>query len=65
MLRTYGRQAMRGFGATVFLGLFGATAALIPVALIVLVKGPEPAHWTLYLGAAIVGGGAIGWLLKR
>ena len=64
-MRTYGQQAMRGLGATVFLGLFGTTAALLPVALFSLISNGEPAHWTLFAGASVVGGAAIGWVLRR
>ncbi len=64
-MRTYGQQAMRGIGATVFLGLFGTTAALLPVALFTLISNGEPAHWTLYAGASVIGGAAIGWVLRR
>lgn len=64
-MRTYGEQTLRGIGATTFLGLFGTTAALIPVALFTLMSKGEPAHWTLFAGAAVVGGAAIGWILKQ
>lgn len=64
-MRTYGQQALRGLGATTFLGLFGTTAALLPVALFSLISNGEAAHWTLYAGAAVVGGAAIGWVLRR
>jgi hypothetical protein len=64
-MRTYGHQALRGLGATVFLGLFGTTAALIPVALFTLISNGEPPHWALYAGASIVGGAAIGWVLRK
>jgi VIT1/CCC1 family predicted Fe2+/Mn2+ transporter len=64
-MRTYGQQAMRGLGATTFLGFFGTTAALIPVALFSLVSTEQPAHWTLFAGAAVVGGAAIGWVLRK
>ena len=64
-MRTYGQQTLRGIGATIFLGLIGTTAALIPVALFSLISNGAPAHWTLYAGAAIVGGAAIGWILRR
>jgi predicted membrane-bound spermidine synthase len=64
-MRTYGQQTLRGIGATTFLGLFGTAAALIPVALFSLISHGTPAHWTLYAGAAVVGGAAIGWVLRR
>ncbi len=64
-MRTYGHQALRGLGATTFLGLFGTAAALIPVALFSLVSNGEQAHWTLFAGASVVGGAAIGWVLRR
>jgi hypothetical protein len=63
-MRTYGRQALRGIGATLFLGLFGTVAALLPIALLSLLPGHDPGHPALYMGAAIVGGAAIGWLMK-
>jgi hypothetical protein len=65
MMRTYGEQALRGLGATTFLGLLGTAAALIPVALFTLFSDGQPAHWTLYAGASVLGGAAIGWVLKR
>jgi hypothetical protein len=64
-MRTYGKTAMRGLGAHTFLGLIGTTAALIPLALYSLVSGGQPAPWTLYVGAATLGGAAVGWVLKR
>ncbi len=64
-MRTYGQQALRGIGATTFLGLFGTTAALIPIALFSMISHGEPAHWTLFAGAAVIGGAAIGWVLRR
>jgi hypothetical protein len=64
-MRTYGEQTLRGLGATVFLGLFGTAAALIPVALFSLTSNGEPVHWTLFAGASVVGGAAIGWILRR
>lgn len=63
-MRTYGHQTLRGLGATLVLGLFGATAALIPVALHALLSDGTPPHWTLFAGASIIGGAAIGWVLK-
>jgi hypothetical protein len=63
-MRTHRHQMMRRFGATVFLGLFGTTAALILLALISLTSDGASAHWTLYFAAAFIGGGAIGWLLR-
>jgi hypothetical protein len=64
-MRTYGKQTLRGVGAILFLGMFGSVAALIPVALFALTSDGTPPHWTLYAGASIVGGAAIGWLLRR
>jgi predicted membrane-bound spermidine synthase len=64
-MRTYGHQALRGLGATLFLGLFGTTAALIPIAIFSLIANGEPAPWTLYAAAAVIGGAAIGWILQR
>jgi hypothetical protein len=64
-MRTYGQTAMRGIGAHTFLGLIGTTAALLPLALHSLVSGGQPAHWTLFLGAAVLGGAAVGWVLRR
>jgi hypothetical protein len=64
-MRTYGKSDMRGIGAHTFLGLFGCTAALLPLALHALVSGGQPAHWTLFLGAAVMGGAAVGWVLRR
>jgi hypothetical protein len=64
-MRTYGNQTLRGLGATTFLGLFGTAAALLPVALFSLMSDGRPPHWTLFAGAAVVGGAAIGWLLRR
>jgi hypothetical protein len=64
-MRTYGNQALRGLGATAFLGLFGSAAALIPVALFTLMSDGQPPHWTLFAGASVVGGAAIGWVLRR
>ena len=63
-MRTQGHQIMRRLGATVFLGLFGTMAALMPVALVSLTTNGTPAHWTLYVAAAFIGGGAIGWILR-
>ena len=64
-MRTYGNQTLSGIGATIFLGLFGTTAAMIPVALLSLLPGHDAGHPALYAGAAIVGGAAIGWLLRK
>jgi VIT1/CCC1 family predicted Fe2+/Mn2+ transporter len=64
-MRTYGQQALRGLGATTFLGLFGTTAALIPIAVFALISDGQTPHWALYTGSSVIGGAAIGWLLRR
>ena len=64
-MRTYGQQTLRGLGATIFLGLLGTAAALVPVDIFSLISSGEPAHWTLYVGASLIGGAAIGWVLRR
>jgi hypothetical protein len=64
-MRTYGKQALRGLGATTFLGLFGTTAALIPIAIFAIFgEGPNQSL-ALYAAASVIGGGAIGWILRR
>jgi cell division protein FtsW (lipid II flippase) len=63
-MRTYGRQSLRSLGAIIFLGLFGTAAAMIPIALFALFSDGSPPHWTLFAGASIVGGAAIGWMLR-
>lgn len=64
-MRTYGHQALRGFAATTFLGLFGTTAALIPIALFAIFSDGPNQSFALYAGASVIGGGAIGWILRR
>jgi predicted membrane-bound spermidine synthase len=64
-MRTYGHQALRGLGANLFMGLFGTAAALIPVGLFTLTSNGQPPHLVLYVGAAVVGGASIGWLLRK
>jgi hypothetical protein len=64
-MRTYGEQALRGFGATLFLGLFGTTTALIPIAIFMALSDGTPPQWALYAGSSVLGGAAIGWILRR
>jgi predicted PurR-regulated permease PerM len=64
-MRTYGQQALRGLGATTFLGLLGTTAALIPIAIFALFSNGQEQGLALYAGASVIGGGAIGWILRR
>jgi hypothetical protein len=63
-MRTYGQQTLRGLGANLFLGLFGTAAALIPIGLFTLILDGREPHWALYAGASIIGGAAVGWLLR-
>jgi len=65
IVRTFGKRQLRTAGATVFLGLLGTSAALLPIAIFAVFSQGEPAHWTLYAGASIVGGAVIGWVLRR
>jgi hypothetical protein len=64
-VRTFGKRQLRTAGATVFLGLLGTSAALLPIAVFAALSQGESAHWTLYAGASIVGGAVIGWVLRR
>jgi predicted membrane-bound spermidine synthase len=64
-MRTYGHQTLRGLSANLFLGLFGSVAALIPVALFTLISDGREPHWALYAGASVIGGAAVGWLLRK
>jgi hypothetical protein len=64
-MRTYGEQVLRGIGATTFLSLFGTTAALIPIAIFAIFSDGPSQSLALYAGASVIGGGAIGWILRR
>jgi hypothetical protein len=64
-MRTYGKQAMRRLGATTFLGLFGTTAALIAIATVAIFSDGPNQSLAFYAGASVIGGGAIGWTLRR
>jgi hypothetical protein len=64
-MRTYGQQALRGLSATAFLGLFGTTAALIPIAIFAIFSDGPNQSLALYAGASVIGGAAIGWILRR
>lgn len=65
IVRTFGKRELRTAGATAFLGLLGTAAALLPIAIFAVFNQGEPAHWTLYAGASVVGGAVIGWVLRR
>jgi hypothetical protein len=65
IVRTFGNRHLRTAGATAFLGLLGTSAALLPIAIFAVFNQGEPAHWTLYAGASVVGGAVIGWVLRR
>lgn len=64
-MRTYGKTSLRGAGATAFLALIGLTAALLPIAAHTLIAPGQPPGDLLYLAAAIVAGGAVGFVLRR
>lgn len=64
-VRTFGKRQLRTTGATLFLGLLGSAAALLPIACFAVINPGQTAHWTLYGAASIVGGAVVGWVLRR
>ena len=58
-------RALRHIGAIGVLAFLGLAAALIPIALYSIVFGSSPTNPVLYIVAATIGGGVIGWVTKR
>jgi uncharacterized membrane protein len=55
---------LRNFGAIWFLSLVGITVALLPITIISMF-GQVPQEPALWVVCALLGGGAIGLLLRR
>ncbi len=64
-MRSFETKHLRMLGATVFLGILGSVVALLPIGIFTLFSQGQPLHWSLYEGAAILGGAAIGWFIRR
>jgi hypothetical protein len=64
-VHSFETKHLRTLVATVFLGLLGSVVALLPIGIFTLFSQGQALHWSLYEGAAILGGAAIGWFIRR
>ncbi len=56
---------VRHAGAVGFLSMIGLTAAMIPLALYSLFADKTPTDPLIFIGASVIAGAVVGWVLKK
>jgi hypothetical protein len=56
---------IRHLGAIGFLSMLGLSAAIMPITLYVLIMGNFPHESWVWILASLLGGGVVGWVMRR